>query len=178
MATPVKPTGRDQIVGAALDAAERLVAARGPAHVTLREIAAEAGVTYSLVNRHLGSREALLDRVLARIEQRWDDRAVPDADIVPAILGDRPDQGIHLRLLAWALLTGGPDDTTTGDREVHARHVSALRRLGAGDDPEQAALDLALVFGWRFFGPFLTETLGLDDDATARVHRRIAHAVA
>ena len=166
MATHVKPTGRDEIVDAVLDAAERLFADHGPAHVSMRGIAAEAGVTYSLLNRHLGSREALLERVLVRIEDRWDRRDVPDREIVATILGDRRDPGIHLRLLAWALLTGEGD--------VHTRHVSALRRLGDGtDDPEQAAADLAQVFGWRFFGGFLTETLGLDTVAADRVHRQI-----
>ncbi|HQV56487.1 MAG TPA: helix-turn-helix domain-containing protein [Ilumatobacteraceae bacterium] len=65
-----KPTGRDEILDAVLDAAERLMAAGGP-DVSLRAIADEAGVNYSLVHRHLGTKDELVERLLIRYAERW-----------------------------------------------------------------------------------------------------------
>ena len=59
---------------AVLDAAERLFTASEPGSVSLRSVALEAGITYSLVNRHIGSREALYDALIARYEDRWRSR--------------------------------------------------------------------------------------------------------
>lgn len=42
------------------EAAERLIAERGLAHVSLREITAEAGVNLASVNYHFGSRDGLI----------------------------------------------------------------------------------------------------------------------
>ena len=58
------PRGRDEIRTAALDAAERLLRANPPGSVSMRAIAEEANVTYSLLNRHLGTKQAIVDAML------------------------------------------------------------------------------------------------------------------
>lgn len=65
------PTDRRLLRGQAtrarvLDAAERLFGARGVDAVSIRDIAAEAGVTLGTVGFHAGSREALIRTVLGR----------------------------------------------------------------------------------------------------------------
>ena len=51
---------------ALLDAAATLFSARGPASVSVRDIAAHAGVNHGLVHRHFGSKQALVAGVLER----------------------------------------------------------------------------------------------------------------
>lgn len=174
MATDVnRPTGRSQIVDAVLDAAERLFAAAGPADVSLRAIAEEAGVNYGLVHRHFGTKDVLFDQLMQRYADRWLAQLEADPDYDAAlgqILGAGFDASRNLRLLAWALLS---------DSEGYARTYqshAALDRLPElleqrGVDREAATLDtaaaLALAFGWRFFNPFIRAALHLDDRGAA-----------
>lgn len=51
---------------ALLDAAIRVVAGRGLRGLTIRSVAAEAGVTHGLVRHHFGSRDALVEATLVR----------------------------------------------------------------------------------------------------------------
>src|SRR4051812_18429016 len=61
-----RPRGREAVMAAVLDAAMTLFAARGPASVSVRDIAAAAGVNHALVHRHFGSKQAVLRAVLER----------------------------------------------------------------------------------------------------------------
>ena len=167
MATEVKrPTGRDQILDAVLDAAERLFAAAGPAGVSLRAIAQEAGVNYGLVHRHFGSKDALFERVLERYTDRWQAR-LEGLDYLGALdelLGPTPDAGPYLRLLAWTLLA----DRDPAAVDAHRRHATLdqlppLRGDGDGQAALATAAALALTFGWRFFHPFIRHALHLGD---------------
>src|SRR4051794_7618525 len=134
MATEVKrPTGRDEILDAVLDAAERLFAAAGPADVSLRAIAQEAGVNYGLVHRHFGTKDALFDRLLQRYADRWTAR-VGELDYQQALeelLGSTFEVGPYLRLLAWTLLS----DRANGPSEAHSRYATLdrLPELRGGD---------------------------------------------
>src|SRR5258708_39165376 len=51
---------------AILDAAERRLVASGPAAIRLQEVAADVGVSHPTVLHHFGSREALVEAVVAR----------------------------------------------------------------------------------------------------------------
>jgi AcrR family transcriptional regulator len=99
-----RPTGRDEITDAVLDAAERLFAAAGPSEVSLRAIATEAGVTYGLVYRHFGTKDALLERLLIRYADRWKTHLGGEPDYSSALedlLGGDFDTGPYLKLLSW-----------------------------------------------------------------------------
>jgi AcrR family transcriptional regulator len=52
--------------GALIEAAIRVVAAEGLRGLTIRSVAAEAGVTHGLVRHHFGSRDALVEATLIR----------------------------------------------------------------------------------------------------------------
>ena len=192
MATSVKrPTGRDQILDAVLDAAERLFASSGPADVSLRAIAAEAGVNYGLVHRHFGTKDALFDQLMQRYAQRWLAELEEHGDYDAALdrlMGKDFENSPNLRLLAWTLLS--TNNAQHGD--AYRRHA-ALDRLPemlqeAGVPPDEAAIDtaaaLAFAFGWRFFNPYIRAALHLDSSdstsgpslqAAMRAHlRRIA----
>ena len=60
--------GREQTTAAILDAAEKLFAERGFTAVTVRDIAAEAGVSHALVHRYLGAKEEVYRAMLSRRE--------------------------------------------------------------------------------------------------------------
>src|SRR5262249_1455258 len=61
-----RPWGREAVMTAILDAATALFAKRGPAAVSVRDIASAAGVNHALVHRHFGSKQAVLRAVLER----------------------------------------------------------------------------------------------------------------
>lgn len=170
MATSVKrrPQGRNEVVDAVLDAADRLFAEQGPANVSLRGIAQAAGVNYGLVHRHFGTKDALFDRLLRRYAERWTEQVDGEGlDYVGALeellgpQGADSESGTYMRLLAWTLLASDPA------AELHRRHAT-LDRLpdlpggGETDDPTATtAAALAFAFGWRFFGPFIEDALHL-----------------
>ena len=171
MATSVKqrPTGRGEVVDAVLDAADRLFAEAGPGNVSLRTIAQEAGVNYGLVHRHFGTKDGLFDRLLERYAERWveqvEEQGLDYLGALEELLGPRvegPESGAYMRLLAWTLLSSGPS------AEAHRRHATLdrLPELGGADALEApiatTSTALALVFGWRFFRPFIEDALHLE----------------
>ncbi len=167
-APAARPTGRDEITDAVLDAAERLFAAAGPSDVSLRAIATEAGVTYGLVYRHFGTKDALQERLLNRYAERWRAHLGDNPDYSSALgdlLGSSFDTGAYLRLLAWTLLTGEPDRSA----DSYGQHAT-LDELpplapGTGDARLQTAGALAFAFGWHFFNPFIRAALHLEDQS-------------
>src|SRR5688572_21403004 len=167
MATSVKrPTGRDEILDAVLDAAERLFAAAGPVEVSLRAIAQEAGVNYGLVHRHFGTKDELFDRLMARYAERWTGRldggGLDYTAALEEMLGTGRDAGAYLRLLAWTLLSNREESAEPHRRHAELDRLPAMR--GGDDDAAMAtAAGLAFAFGWRFFNPFIRAALHLDD---------------
>jgi AcrR family transcriptional regulator len=184
MATPVKrsraepaaaPRGKAATTDAVLDASERLFARLGPRAVSLRDIAREAGVTYSLINRHFGTRDGLYTALLDRYETRWAPRMQPELsrlERVEQLFGNSSDQGAYLRLLAWGLLSG--EVSEHAERSVLDRLLSAP---SDADDRAQVAALLALTFGWRFFQPFITAALHIDPTESKTVHDRVKDAL-
>jgi AcrR family transcriptional regulator len=174
---PVRPRGRDEIVDAVLDAAERLFAQSGPASVSLRDIAADAHVTYSLINRHFGTKDELLQSLLARYAERWQPRMSQQASMteaVDALLGTSAAPGAYLRLLAWSLLS--PSGSHELGEKATLDEILQLARRGAPDDETavaNTAAALALVFGWRFFHPFIIDALRIPTDDVTALHARI-----
>ena len=171
--SPARPTGRDEITDAVLDAAERLFAAAGPTDVSLRAIAQEAGVTYGLVYRHFGTKDALLERLLARYAERWKAHVGNHPDYVAALedlLGTSFDTGPYLRLLGWTLLTGTDRSADSYRRHATLDELPPLAPAAKTDEGMarlQTAGALALAFGWRFFNPFIRAALHLDHEDPA-----------
>ena len=54
-----KPHGREEVMASVLEAASELFANKGVAGVSVRDIAAKAGVNHGLIHRHFGSKEVL-----------------------------------------------------------------------------------------------------------------------
>ena len=174
------PRGREEIKDAVLDAAERLFAQSGPAAISLRDIATEAGVTYSLISRHFGTRDDLLEAILVRYAERWKERAeghVDFNDAVKDLLGGSPESA-YMRLLAWSLLTG-QGETAHGTASLLDQIVPLAS--GEADRGREAtartATALSLIFGWKFFAPFIVEALHMTPAEARAFHRGLASAV-
>jgi AcrR family transcriptional regulator len=174
-----RPSGRDEVVEALLDAAHRLFSLASPADVSLRGIAREANVNHGMVHRHFGTRDDLVDRLLERTAADWTAEAQSAGDFSAAIdliLGSSDDAeasaGAWLRLLAWSLLTDAPGRSGEAQRRYATLNLlpAMLPDRDADDAAFATAAVLSLVFGWRFFHPYIRAALHLDDTSFAALH--------
>jgi AcrR family transcriptional regulator len=144
-----KPHGRDQVVESIIDATLSLWSVKGPAELSLRSIAARAGVNYGLVHRHFRTKEAVIKAAMDRVVERSVQFVGDSTDLVEAM--DRvlpPSTGAHSRLLAWAILQYFVD--------AAAPDADVLAKVKAGSM-------LATLYGWKLFEPYLIRGLGLED---------------
>ena len=166
-----KPAGGIEIRLAVTEAAERLFRERSPADVTLREIATEAGVNYSLVYRYFRTKDALIaavfsPRVKGIREQFVDAPEGPEALRDVHYMHDVPG---YARSLAWVILEGNNLDLLFQD--VESEEGSAE----PSDDADVAVLKpdaiaariaigsfLALAMGWDLYEPYLLRLTGLE----------------
>ncbi len=156
---------KEQILGAA----GRQLAVRGPAAVTLDDVAAEVGISRQAVLHHFGSREALLRAV---VERAWRGLFAELAGVEagdPAHLVDRVDEVArkrgHARVGAWLLLSGEglPAEVFEG----------ALASPGSPLEDRYAMLLVgAALFGDAVFGERLRQALGLPDGEAERADFR------
>lgn len=100
-------TPRDRLRDAAIEAFARLGLG-----ATVREIAADAGVTAGLITHHFGSREALRaacdEEALRRIRALKEDGIHRSPDEQLAMIGTLDEQGSTLAYLLRAIRSGGP----------------------------------------------------------------------
>lgn len=162
----MKPRGREAVEEALLDAATELFAERGPAQVSIKDIAAHAGVNHGLVHRHFGSKEALLRAVMERLVARIDESLPPDdAPLVQAIdqafHSARPRaEGAYLRILAHALLAGEDPAALQERFPVAERLVRIAKREGIDDPKRIVAAMLSAGLGWLLFEPWIRAATG------------------
>ena len=169
------------MTAALLHAAAELFAARGAAAVSVRDIAAHAGVNHGLVHRHFGSKEGLRRAVLAQLTARI---AAASRDtpirlgVLPAAFEATQSLDTYWRMLARALLDGDDIDDLQGDfpvmRQLLAQITEAREHglLREGADPQVlTAMSAALGLGWLLFEPFVLAATGLsacDDPESVR----------
>lgn len=165
-----KPTGRDEVMSAIVHSAERLWSERGPAAVSLRQIAADAGVNYGLVYQYLGTRENLLRTVFRRLSEEASEEIEGATDLHGALVALRDSRfgETYVRMLAWTLLEGHDPREFLGRSpalDVLARAVVGEEDDDAGRQARVAiALSLVVNTGWLMFGDFFAVALGLDED--------------
>jgi TetR/AcrR family transcriptional regulator, repressor for neighboring sulfatase len=163
----------DRLVGALV----RLLKERSLAAISVREIAAEAGVNHGLVHRHFGSKAALVQAAARRISDeihRGHAHGAMSATTF-AYLRGHPEIA---RVMARACLDGPTELTALAApsperlAEIVAPIRRALARAGLDDtiDPHVLnALFSAMFLGWFVFQPMLAHGFGLPADADDRV---------
>ena len=106
----LRPAGRDEVVRTTIQAAIELFSHRNPSQVSVREIAANAGISHALVHRYMGSKQEIFTAALAAAReeaaQYWmrehgmsKTSATFDSDLPP---------GRYVRMAVRASLDGVP----------------------------------------------------------------------
>lgn len=182
--------GREQTTAAILDAAEGLFAERGFTAVTVRDIAAEAGVSHALVHRYLGSKEQVYRDMLARRENVIRDAASEDQDLLAAsslMLREAVfNQRNYVRLIAHSALHGLSYERTIGRFAATARLVELAEQAAADEgasrhpdapDPRFViASVVAMLIGWSAAREWVlraTDLGGMSDDEFVHAFERV-----
>jgi AcrR family transcriptional regulator len=132
--------------------------------VTTRDIADRAGVQTSLIHRHFGGKDGLVQAVLVEASDGYAS-TVGDADSARVGFEHAFEYltGHPAAIFAFAL--GTPSNEGHGFPGV-ALHIDQLRRESPSDgrDPRVLAVAaLALMAGWVGIEPFVRDAAGLDD---------------
>ena len=169
--------GREKSTAAILDAAEKLFSARGFSAVTVRDIAAEAGVSHALVHRYLGSKQDVYRAMLVRNESALRN-AVSGDDDLPTAVSLMLREGLahqrrYVRLIAHSVLHGLSYERTSGRFAATERLVELAEAAAAseGDARDPDALDprfvvasvVALFIGWIATDDWVLRAAGLQE---------------
>jgi AcrR family transcriptional regulator len=140
-------SSRDNVVRAA----RRLFGERGYRSVTIREVAAEVGLSPAMVMKLVGSKEQLYADAEPMSPEPYDLR-VPRSrmgyELVRRIL-DRREQDMAEPWARAAYLTHGSPDPESSRASFHASYLSMLREV-LGDDPDglrRSELVAAMLIG-------------------------------
>jgi AcrR family transcriptional regulator len=167
---------REQTIAAILDAAEKLFAARGFTAVSVRDIAAEAGVSHALVHRYLGSKQQLYREMLARRENVVRDAAPGELGLLETsslMLREAVyDQRTYVRLIAHSALHGLSYERTIGRFAATSRLIELAEQAAAdeGESRDPEALDprfviasiVAMLIGWSAAREWVLQASDLD----------------
>ena len=163
--------GAEDTRTALMDALVRLLARGSVAGLSVRHIAAEAGVNHGLVHRHFGSKEELVRATIARLSARVHaEQAAGGGMSASSFEGLRQRPEVAL-VVARACLDGPHDLLALAAppperiRELTAPMRRALGKLGfarEGDAAVLNALGTAALLGW--IGPIQAAVLHLGPD--------------
>lgn len=152
----------EEIVDAIEHAARALFIQRTPAAVSLREIAANAGVNLGQIHRYVGSKDDVVRLVLRRHTDRMQqlvdsaEGSAQDLFTAAAQFSVRsPESG---PLFAGLLLDGLDVRDLKREFPVFER----LEELGVGKT--QAAVALSAILGWEIFGRALSQAFDRELD--------------
>lgn len=176
--------GREASTAAILDAAQELFSEHGYDAVSVRDVAARAGVSHALVHRYLGGKAELFRAVLTQRENTILAAAPDNPDLLEStslMLRQGLEYGrSHIRLIVRSAMSGLPYDRTTGRFEATERLIELAERAAASSPPsERAAKDLdpriviacvvALFLGWGATESWLRPAAGLADTDDAEL---------
>jgi AcrR family transcriptional regulator len=174
--TARRPRGHDEIVRAVVEAASELFAARGPAAVSLRDVATRADVTLSQIHRHIGTKADLLAAVLEadlaaqRPPSFADGEDVPIAAWLRGAFEPRFPADTRTRLHARTILDGFELPQLQA-RFPGIERTADLLRTSIPDDQARvrAALLASFFAGWRLFGDTYLRVTQASDTSPERL---------
>jgi AcrR family transcriptional regulator len=165
--TDPTPVLRPRSAQRLFEAARELLAEKPAAELTVREIAARAGVQHTLIGRHFGGRDALLALVVAEALARFA-AAVDAAGDLAAALRVGLEQFSTNRALAsgMAVFVVGHDVGELARYPLADAYEGQLLRagMGPGQARDTAVMVIALMSGWVVGQRFFLGMAGRRDD--------------
>lgn len=174
---------------AVLDAATVLFAARGPASVSVRDIAAAAHINHALVHRHFGTKHDMLRAVLTRAAQEMATVAAAASDSrtgIARLFAASVEHEMYWRALARAILDGEDpralqQEFPTIQRLIELLHAEQQPLRRSTPRPSSPSLDArvvvgtlsALILGWLVFEPYLLAATGLIEHDREEVRQQV-----
>ncbi len=160
------PHGPDEVVQAVVTVATEMFATQGYGTVSLRQIAAEAGVNPGLVHRYIGSKEDVLRAVFAKFSYELEQgpNAVTGSPLSP---GTERLVLTQQRIIAHLTLEGYDIGEFKTDSPILSLILDAILEYKPIDEHEarvRALQIMALGLGWRLFESFLLTATGLTED--------------
>lgn len=147
------PQGREAITASLLAATERLSTTGQPSSFTVRQIAAEAGVTTSLLYFYFESKDEIVLATVRSISGEIDAVAAREADIeamVSAVSRQLALRPAFPRLLAWLVLEGRPFGELSDDPFL-GRLATMFSQGGSADPLTDAAAVVTALLGNALF---------------------------
>lgn len=182
-----------------LDAAEKRLAAVGPAGIRLQEVAADAEVSHPTVLHHFGSREQLVQAVIVRalgalhkdlIEAlRASSGDEQKLETILENVGNTLQQSGHARVIMWLALEGHPLNTSEMPLggvvdAAHAVRLSMVKpeqaeQVTRDDTARMVVLAALALVGGAVIGPMVLGNAGLDDSSREMTRFRswLAHLI-
>lgn len=179
---------------AVLDAATALFAARGPASVSVRDIAAAARINHALVHRHFGSKQDMLRAVLERASQEMAAISMEETNSrkrIARLFAATAEHEMYWRMLARAILDGENPQVLQREFPTFQRLIELLRgeqqraRRPTARQPSSPLLDVrivvgalgALTLGWLLFEPYLLVATGLTRQDPEEVRQQVVQTL-
>lgn len=157
-------------------ATAELIVERGLS-ISVREIAAHAGVNHGLVHTYFGSKEALFAAAFDDINDRAMSQRSPDG-YPPIDLASRRGGEVAKSIARVILESDGdafaPHPVTRGWRDALARDRPDLE---PGEASERVAVAATIGLGWALFADHMCRVLGIDPASRARADERVAALV-
>ena len=178
----IKPKGKQAVQQALIEAATGLLARRGIAGVSVRDIAQEANVNHGLVHRHFGSKKGLVSAVVSHLA----------GNVATGMGTPMPEQTLHnilinafvstsnhrnyWRILGHIMLTEDSDDMLpTRFPVVQEMLRAAKKETDLAISPKAlVTLMLSLGLGMMVFRPYLQLAIGINDDEWLQIRQEIA----
>jgi AcrR family transcriptional regulator len=149
------------------EAVRDLLAEKPATDLTVREIAARAGVQHTLIRRHFGSRRTLLTLVVAETLSQFATAVEAAPDLAGAVEVGLEQFGTNQALTSgMAVLVVGHDITTFASYPLADAYEAQLVRAGVAPDRarDTATVVIALMAGWAIGQPFWLGMAGRRDD--------------
>jgi AcrR family transcriptional regulator len=169
---PPKPRGRQEIMAAFLAAADRLFGQKGPDAVSVRDIAAAAGLMPTLIHRYFDSKDDLIRQVLrlhiATFREAAGSMTNPQT-VVKSMFDVMAKNPAFLRVIAYIVLEGHEPEAYLTKSGMVASLADAVTSVYKKNAKLESAILVSQMAGWLLFEPFLLYSSDYEGDpATAR----------
>jgi AcrR family transcriptional regulator len=172
-----KPFGKDEVRSALVEATINLLVDHGT-DISVRQIAAVAGVNHGLVHTYFGSKHALLTAALDEINRRTsaelDASGFPPADLAMRRGGELAKVVARIRFDSVGDLFSSHPVTSSWIDALAASRSD----LDSDTVDEMVVTAATLALGWAVFADHLCEAVQIDAPRRQRLDERVAALVA